>query len=275
MMQFKVRNIIKYQFSKPVSYGVQRLRLSPLTSTVQKVADWNIKYVGAKEQLAYLDHNGNLCRLITFLPNTTEVVINLSGFVQTFRKNNFILRHTTLCPIWLYQNETLFTTAGKKISEFCRNWLDSQLSRMCLCREIALAIKNEMEYRIGQTNTKTTAEQAFKLKSGVCQDFAHVFIACMRSLNIPARYVSGYLKIDNVKIQTATHGWAEAFIDKYGWVGFDIANNIDIDDRYIMLATGSDFVEANPINGLLFNSENEEVTNQIEIKRYKFKESNQ
>ena len=126
-----------------------------------------------------------------------------------------------------------------------------------------------MDYKIGETDVKTTAEQSFRIKRGVCQDFAHIFLTCVRHLNIPGRYVSGYLKMDNSNLQSATHAWAEVFIDNMGWVGFDIANNIEVDGRYVVLATGCDYRDTNPINGFHFNSDNESVVFKIEVKRQK------
>ena len=73
--------------------------------------------------------------------------------------------------------------------------------------------------------------------------------------------------MDDSNVQAATHAWAEAFIDNLGWVGFDIANNIDIDDRYVVLARGCDYHDANPINGFHFDSANDLVINEIEVKR--------
>ena len=266
-MRLKVQNTIKYQFSNPVSYGMQRLRLWPQRTSDQIVGNWKIDLVGAKEQVRYKDHHDNKCSLITFIPHVTEIIIYVKGSIKTGQKKKRTAVYSELCPIWIYRNETVFTTAGKSITDFCQFWSEPQPSKIDLCRKLAEAIKNEMEYKIGQTDVRTSAEQSFKLKSGVCQDFAHIFLACIRHLNIPGRYVSGYLKMDDSNVQAATHAWAEAFIDNLGWVGFDIANNIDIDERYVVLARGCDYHDANPINGFHFDSANDLVINEIEVKR--------
>jgi transglutaminase-like putative cysteine protease len=97
----------------------------------------------------------------------------------------------------------------------------------------------------------TTAEAALTAGRGVCQDQAHVFIAGARALGIPARYVSGYLLIDGREEQEAGHGWAEGFVDGLGWIGFDIANEICPDDRYVRVASGRDYRDAAPVKGLV------------------------
>ena len=254
---------------------MQRLRLWPYKDLNQSIVNWRIDYVGAKEQAHYKDHHDNQCTLITFVPGITEITILVKGTVKTSFKKNHIPRNNELFPLWLYRTETDLTTPGKSISDFCKLWVSSHLSKIDLCKRVAEAIKNEMDYKSGKTNVLTTAEQSFKKKIGVCQDFAHIFIACMRKLNIPARYVSGYLSMNETKIQFATHAWAEVFIDECGWVSFDIANNMDVDEQYIILAKGCDYRDANPINGFQFGGKNNQVLNQIEVKTYKNRKSNQ
>ena len=263
-MKLKVNNIIKYQFSSPVPYGLQRLRLWPRQPLGNKNS-WSIQCVGAEKQATYKDHHENQCTLITFLPQVTEVTIKIIGTIKTHKNYKRKSNYKEKCPIWLYQNQTDLTTAGRSIKDFCRLWLNSDSPKISICKEIAHAIKNEMKFDIGQTNAATTAEEAFKIKMGVCQDFAHIFLACMRYLKIPARYVSGYLKMENIKVQDATHAWTEVFLKDLGWVGFDIANNIDIDDKYIALAIGFDYRDTNPVDGFQYNSINERVINKIKI----------
>ena len=269
-MKLEIKNIVKYQFSNPVSYGIQRLRLIPHEAPGQRIVNWNIDYVGAKAQAQYVDHHDNHCTLITFLPDVTEVIIHVNGIVKTHQKKvKYISKKHITCPIWVYKNETNFTTAGRSILNFCRIWYGSSLSKIDLCWQVAEAIKNEMQYQRGETNVLTTAEQAFQKKQGVCQDFTHIFVTCLRHLNFPARYVSGYLKMNGIKIQNATHAWAEVFIDNSGWLGFDLVNDIAVDEKYVKLATGCDYRDATPINGLQFDSQNNIVENQIEVRTQK------
>jgi transglutaminase-like putative cysteine protease len=81
----------------------------------------------------------------------------------------------------------------------------------------------------------------------VCQDHAHIFIGAARAADIPARYVSGYLMMNDRIEQDATHAWAEAHVEELGWVGFDISNGISPDPRYVRVATGRDYRHAAPL----------------------------
>ena len=87
---------------------------------------------------------------------------------------------------------------------------------------------------------------------GVCQDHAHIFIGCCRSVGIPSRYVSGYLLLDEVEQQTAMHAWAEAFVPSLGWVGFDVSNGISPDTKYVRIAQGRDYIDVAPVKGTIF-----------------------
>ena len=85
--------------------------------------------------------------------------------------------------------------------------------------------------------------------TGVCQDHAHVFVTAARLLGLPARYVSGYLFVEDGQ-EDASHAWAEVAVEGLGWVGFDVANQISPDERYVRLAVGLDYREAAPISGV-------------------------
>ena len=194
-MKLTIRNKLIYKFSSPVTYGMQRLRLWPRKEVNQHIINWNIDYVGAKKQVHYKDQYGNDCILITFVPGANEIAIRVRGTVKTKCRRNRSSKPTEIFPLWFYQAQTDLTSPGKSILDFCRFWSSTKLSKMDTCKELARAIKNEMEYKIGETDVLTTAEQSFRKKIGVCQDFTHIFLACMRELNIPSRYVSGYLRM--------------------------------------------------------------------------------
>jgi len=110
-----------------------------------------------------------------------------------------------------------------------------------------MTIADEVEYRKGETHVHTTGAEALEQRSGVCQDYAHIFCATARVLGVPARYVSGYLTHE---AHAASHAWAEANIDYLGWVGFDPTNRACATDAYIRTATGLDYAEASPIRGV-------------------------
>jgi transglutaminase-like putative cysteine protease len=132
-------------------------------------------------------------------------------------------------------------------------------SRLDYLHSLSDAIRSQVAYQTGATGVGTTAEQAIEAACGVCQDHAHIFIGAARMSGIPARYVSGYLMMNDRIDQEATHAWAEAHVEGLGWVGFDVSNGISPDPRYVRLATGRDYRDAAPITGISFGSATEEL----------------
>jgi transglutaminase-like putative cysteine protease len=112
-------------------------------------------------------------------------------------------------------------------------------------------VRDRVDYRTGVTDTMTTAAQALASGAGVCQDHAHLFIAAARVLNVPARYVGGYLWTgkDDAEYE-ASHAWAEAYIEDIGWVGFDPSNRALPSEAYIRTAIGLDYWSAAPVRGV-------------------------
>jgi transglutaminase-like putative cysteine protease len=104
-------------------------------------------------------------------------------------------------------------------------------------------------YVLGVSDATDSAEVALARGAGVCQDHTHIFLACAREAGVPARYVSGYLMLDDTTQQSAMHAWAEAHVQGLGWVGFDVSNGICPDDRYVRVATGVDYSDAAPVTG--------------------------
>lgn len=115
--------------------------------------------------------------------------------------------------------------------------------------DLSAAVAGAVAWTEGAGDVRGSAEEALGAGHGVCQDQAHVFIACARAMGIPTRYVSGYLLLDGRDQAPASHAWAEAWVPDLGWVGFDVANAVCSDDRYVRVATGLDYAEAAPVSG--------------------------
>jgi transglutaminase-like putative cysteine protease len=110
------------------------------------------------------------------------------------------------------------------------------------------ALNEHIAYTPGVTAVDTSAAQAFASRAGVCQDHTHAFLACARSLGVPARYVSGYLYSDSSE-HLSSHAWAEAWIDD-AWYSFDVTNQLAIPQRHLKLAVGLDYLDACPVRGM-------------------------
>lgn len=115
-------------------------------------------------------------------------------------------------------------------------------------------IADTIAYRSGVTHVHSTLEQVFQQRAGVCQDFAHLLIAIIRGWGFPARYVTGYLDpgylVDGAATANgAAHAWAEVLVPGAGWRGFDATAGLVVNDTYVAVAVGRDYLDANPQRG--------------------------
>ena len=119
-------------------------------------------------------------------------------------------------------------------------------------KELNDHVHTSMKYETNSTSVTTKASDALELSKGVCQDFAHVFIAMARHNGLPARYVSGYLHQGiNYVGSSFMHAWVEAYVPGMGWIGFDPTNNILVDEHFIKVSHGADYADCSPIKGVL------------------------
>ncbi|MFN2101246.1 transglutaminase domain-containing protein [Altererythrobacter sp. MF3-039] len=253
-MRLSIRHTTRYSYSQPVVHALQRLRLTPKHTQGQEILEWNMEYQNATAELEYDDHHFNTVTLLSLEPDTTEVVVTCSGVVDTEDNAGVIGQHSGHMPLWSFLSQTPLTKPGPTIRAMVKEVEQETQDKLEQLHAMSSAVLGKVDYRIGTTNVTTTAEQAAEAASGVCQDHAHIFIGGARLLNIPARYVSGYLMMNDRIDQEATHAWAEAFIEGLGWVGFDISNGISPDARYVRVATGCDYRDAAPITGISFGA---------------------
>lgn len=247
-MRLKISHTTEYLYDEPVPYLLQRLRLTPISGPTQKVMNWSVNVDGAKIETGYFDHYGNRVELVSIEGAEHTIRITATGEVETLDKAGVFGAHLGCTPLWLYLRETGRTKPGKLVRELAKNVRgDSELAQMHALMD---AIHETVAYTPGTTTTETTAEEALAAKTGVCQDHAHIFISAARLSGVPARYVSGYLLMEDNPEQVATHAWAEAHIPGLGWVGFDAANNLCPDDRYIRIASGLCYRDCAPVSGM-------------------------
>jgi len=264
-MLISVRHITRYAYAEPVSYAIQSLRLTPAPFKGHRIVDWRVHVAGAGQPLQFRDGFGNLVHLITVGPHH-NLTIDASGTVETADSNGVVDGLADPSPPRIYLRETPQTRPEPAIRELARCVAASD--RLGGLHALASAIRNGVDYMPGITDAHTNAAEALAEGKGVCQDHAHIFIAAARSLGIPARYVTGYLLLEEPAPATAHHAWAEAWVEDLGWVGFDVANRICPTDRYVRLAAGLDAKGAAPISGSRRGGETERLDVSVEVRRH-------
>ena len=248
MKKLYVTHKTNYSFAGGPLSGLQQIKKTPYSDSCQMVSDWSLSLKGAKEELSFIDSFNNNVHLIRIEPRTRCLVIECEGHVEVADKFGIRGYENNTIPLWVWTEQTNITKPGSNIRKLVKGLsLKDNISDFHKLMEL---INRSLDFEKNTTDVKTTAEEAFKSGTGVCQDFTNIFIACCRLNGLPTRYVSGFLLLDKNKIQEAMHAWAEVFVEGLGWVGFDTANNISPDDRYIRVALGRDYTDAAPIKGL-------------------------
>jgi transglutaminase-like putative cysteine protease len=247
-MQLHIRHETVYRYGEPVKRSVQNLRLTPRPDPVQRVLNWRIAAPG--RQSAQIDAYGNVVHLLTLDEPHREIRINVSGVVETQEEAALVPAEGRLSPL-AYLAPTPLTRADEAIVDFSqarapKNGADQRSVLSKLAAEVA----GRVAYQQGATDVNESAASAFARGRGVCQDQAHVFIACCRSAGIPARYVSGYYYTGKDG-DIASHAWVDAWLGREQcWMSIDVTHGTTAGARHCRLAVGRDYLDACPVRGV-------------------------
>jgi transglutaminase-like putative cysteine protease len=243
-MLLSIEHHTRYVYSEPVNYTIQQLRLTPQNGFGQHVKRWEIRVNGELHPSA--DAYGNsIHTLVVDVPHD-EIIVVASGEIETGLE--VISQHQAL-PLPIYLRDTPLTVSDSQIGTFAKQFKRPGHLQNQALEEMMHALLQRVSYIKGVTQVSTSAIEAFKLGQGVCQDHAHVFIACCRSVGLPARYVSGYLFTEDGSLMQ-THAWADVYLEAEGWQSFDVSNGCRAGASYVRLATGLDYRTASPVSGM-------------------------
>ena len=263
-MRLAIRHRTAYEYGGTMGLVLERLRLWPRSDTSQEVIAWEVRVEGGSEQARFRDAHGNRMALYAMDEHADALRIEVGGEVET-RVADGVLGETEGPPLWLYRRPTPLTAPQEGAARLAARFEPSDA--LGSLHRLSDAIRESVAYEIGATGPTTSAEEALALGRGVCQDHAHAFLAAARLAGVPARYVSGYLKMNDRDNQDATHAWAEAHVAGLGWVGFDVSNGYSPDERYVRLAVGLDYRDAAPVSGLVRGTRSEALTVTLSVRQ--------
>lgn len=217
--------------------------------------------LNGRKEVHFRDHHDNMVELVSFDAGTDHIEVVCEGVVETCDTKGVAGKHTAPLPLWYYQKPTDLTQSSPSLNTLLKELSGSDPLEQL--HQLSDVVRQQVRYEKDKSHPHWSAETVLQEGVGVCQDHAHVFIAAARQLGLPARYVSGYLKLDNTTEQQAMHAWAEAWVEGLGWLGFDVSNAICPDERYIKVATGADYIEAAPVRGAQIGGDGESL--EVEI----------
>ena len=241
-MRLSIRHDTTYDYADEVRGSIQYLRLTPQESARQHVLNWQLDLPHPVR--AQRDPYGNVLHVLTMDQPHDSIVIGARGVVEIDEHSDGERDSGSPLP---FLRSTRLTQADQALREFAILQCGERREREALIN-LMHGLSEKMPYTPGITSVESTAAEAFAGGAGVCQDHTHAFLACARSLGVPARYVSGYLYSDDSE-HLASHAWAVAWIDGL-WYCFDITNGMSRPQRHLKLAIGLDYLDACPVRGM-------------------------
>lgn len=249
-MRIEVRHDTIYRYQAPPRSIVQLLRLTPPSFETQHVRNWRID-VGTDAVVRQgSDAFGNCVHRLYAELQLTELAISVIGDVDVEDSAGVVRGTEEPLPPQMFLRTTPLTSPDATLAAFAQDVTEGCGAPLDRLHALLRAVHAHMAFDTRVTDSATSAAQAFVQSAGVCQDFAHIFIAAARYLGIPARYVSGHLlRGDGQHAQEAAHAWAEAHVDGLGWVAFDPAHGLCTTDHYVRVAVALDYLGAAPVRG--------------------------
>ena len=277
-MIYDVRQSTIYHYASPVSYAHHVLRLTPIDRAHQRVHAAALDIVPIPiERREGRDFFGNRITWISFDQPHDTLTVRVAARIAVERANPERPRlalawervrvaaaaSSDLSPSgpahYLFPSRQV--SLDPEIGEYAAVSFPPGRAMLEGAADLMRRIKTEFAYEFGVTTASTTPPMSFALRRGVCQDFAHIMISGMRSLGLPAAYVSGYLRTarttDKVRLEgsDAMHAWVQVWCgDPTGWVGLDPTNGVFAGDSHVVLAIGRDYADVAPIDGVIFAS---------------------
>jgi transglutaminase-like putative cysteine protease len=269
-MIYRLRHATAYEYDQPVVLGTHYMHLLPRPRPGQIIREAQLDISPNPEtRRNEVDHFGNYTTTVALTGPHREFIVELSATVDVTLPTP-PQKDTT--PAW--EEVAARAIEDWEVAEFVMpshlaaptpeiaayGAKDFPPGRPVLAGLLDLTqrLYTELTYRPGVTNTTTTAAMALKTRNGVCQDYAHLMIAALRAIGLPARYVSGYLRTLPVAGQTKhrgadqSHAWVSAWAGQdIGWVDFDPTNNLLVLDEHVTLAWGRDFSDVSPLRGII------------------------
>lgn len=263
MNRLRIKHMTGFHYGGDVTASYNEARMLPVSSDGQLVLFSNLEILPISSHHNYVDYWGSRVSSFEILTPHRQLSLTSTSLVEvrprphgdsglTLNELGIAAARTTDTVEQLRQ--TRRTAPPKEVEDIAREIVSQSTDACTVALEICRAIGSEVQYMHGVTGVHSTAAEAWAVRKGVCQDITHLALGALRSVGIPARYVSGYLhpKPSAAIGETVTgesHAWVEWFCGEE-WRGFDPTNRIDIGDRHVLVGRGRDYNDVPPLRGV-------------------------
>jgi transglutaminase-like putative cysteine protease len=254
-VKLEIVHSTRYRYSGPIAETVMEVRLRPMDGNGQRCLEFDLDVSSGIKPRSYRDGYGNDVHYFNVVRPHTRLIITSRSVVETGRELDE--PGESLVQDFLRFRSPVKDVPG--IRELAgRHAIADPGSRSAVeeaLDELTLTISREFTYDRAVTNVYSAVDEVLELKAGVCQDFAHLFIAAARAMGVPARYVSGYIHTPGGGgASSASHAWAEGWVPGVGWVGYDATHPVRTSEGHVRLAVGRDYSDAAPTRGIYVGS---------------------
>ena len=273
-MQYQVTHITTYQYSEPVSLCQNLAHLTPRDVPVQHCLHTALSITPQPAVLSdRLDYFGNPSTFFTVQEPHRELVVTAAHLIQLspraavdpsqsppWEEVRDLLaadRSTATLEAYQFVFGSRYTQPSPELAMYAIPSFPAGRPLLEAVLELTTRIHRDFVYDARATTVATPLQEVFAKRRGVCQDFAHLEIACLRSLGLAARYVSGYLCTSQQPGQRrlvgadASHAWLSVWCPRLGWVDVDPTNGVMPSDRHLLLAWGRDYDDVSPVKGVI------------------------
>ncbi len=273
-MKYRIIHNTGYKYSAPASLSQNELYLYPRKTPAQEVLECNLSIVPEPQYLQYrTDYFGNMVCVFMVQHPHNELAMSATSIVKTSRPIIPVLDTTIPWesvavrlaehrqPIELDAAQFVFAspliTVNSTAMEYAKPSFSPGTPILSGAADLVRRIFTGFSYDKNASTVDTTVEQVLVNRRGVCQDFAHLAISCLRSLGLAARYVSGYLETipppgkPKLVGADASHAWISVFVPDFGWVDLDPTNNLLVNESYVTVAWGRDYGDVAPVKGVV------------------------
>jgi len=272
-MLLRIQHETKLTYSEPVSETVFDVRMAPPSDEDQTNLGYRLRIVPSAPVTIHRDGFGNRVDLFNILAAYSELIIRATSIVRTHRGPAPESRLAGLEwdpePAELRALETLeyllaspLVKPSPELDAFLRSLPRPGGRLIDVLDQLTATVRSHLVYEKKVTTARTPVGEALQLGRGVCQDFAHLFLAACRGIGLPARYVSGYIHQPG---EVATHAWCQVWTGRSGWVDVDPTVGTIVGDDYVKIAVGRDYSDVPPNRGVWKGRADETIAVSVKV----------